>query len=137
MSWGMDASHICLAHQDIKLYGIRSCLVLKEYNVSAAGSDFVNRVLISDNRVFAITNSGLIKIFNYSSQEELISTNTRLPVINVIPIYAARAGNEIHKILVLTAKRVFELSRGGEVDKKYEIEVGELNNSICAGEYLY
>ncbi len=115
----MDASHICLAHQDIKLYGIRSCLVLKEYSVSATGSDFVNRVLVSDNRVFAITNSGLIKIFNYSSQEELISTNTRLPVLNVIPIYATRAGNEISKILVLTAKRIFELNRGGEVDKKY------------------
>ena len=89
----MDPSHICLAQQDIKLYGIRSCLVLKEYALNTAGNDYVNRVLISDNRLFAVTNSGLLKIFNYSSQEEIISTNLRLAVISVLPIYSARAGS--------------------------------------------
>ena len=69
--------------------------------------------MVSDNRVFAVTNSGLFKIFNYSSQEELISTNLRLTVINVIPIYAGRGGNEIAKVLVGTAKRIFELGITG------------------------
>lgn len=98
-----------------------------------SGNEFINKVLISENRVFAITNSGLLKIFNYSSQEELVSTNLRLPVINVLPIYASRAGNELNKILVVTGKRIFELSRGGEIDKRYDIEVGELTNAICTG----
>jgi len=133
----MDDSHICLAHQDIKLYGIRSCMVLKEYNVSTVASDFINNVLISDNRIVAITNSGTIKIFNYSTQEELISSNLRLSVLNVIPIYAARAGYEISKVLVVTAKRIFELNLGGEIDKKYDIEVGELSHAICSGEFIY
>jgi hypothetical protein len=68
-------------------------LVLKEYALNTTGNDYVNRVLISDNRLFAVTNSGLIKIFNYSSQEEIISTNLRLAVISVLPIYSARAGS--------------------------------------------
>lgn len=37
LSWGMDPSHLGVGHQDIKLYGIRSSQVLKEYNVSLSG----------------------------------------------------------------------------------------------------
>ena len=64
----MDPSHLAVAFQDIKLYGIRSCMILKEYNASVGG-DYVNKILISENKIFTVTNSGYYKIFNYSTQE--------------------------------------------------------------------
>lgn len=88
-------------------------MVLKEYGVSAGG-DFINKILISDNKIYVATNSGLLKIFNYSTQEELISTNLRQMVINILPIYTSRAGNSIDRILVLTSKKIYELNRAGE-----------------------
>lgn len=106
LCWGIDPSHIALGYQDIKLYGIRSCMVLKEYGVSGGG-DFINSILISDNKIYSATNSGLVKIFNYSTQEELISTNLRVMVINVLPIYSSRAGNNLERFLVLTPSRIF------------------------------
>jgi len=45
LCWGLDPAHLLLGYQDIKLYGIRSCLVLKEYSVSAG--DFMNKILVS------------------------------------------------------------------------------------------
>jgi hypothetical protein len=41
----MDPSHLLIGYQDIKLYGVRSCLVLKEYNVGTG--DYLNRILVS------------------------------------------------------------------------------------------
>jgi hypothetical protein len=58
-------------------------------------------------------------------------------VINVLAIYSARGSTIIEKLLVLTSKKIFEVSRSGEVEKRYEIEVGELKNASCVGEYLY
>ena len=55
--------------------------------------DYVNKMLISDNRIVAVTNSGLLKIFNYSTQEELMSTNYRQTVLNVLPLYTSRNAN--------------------------------------------
>ena len=46
MTWGMDPSHLAVGYQDIKLYGIRSCMILKEYNVSIGG-DYLNKILTS------------------------------------------------------------------------------------------
>lgn len=134
--WGIDPSHIALGYQDVKLYGVRSCMVLKEYGVSAGG-DFINSIIISDNKIYCATNSGLVKIFNYSTQEELISTNLRLMVINVLPIYSDRTGNNLERLLVLTPSRVFELNQSGEELNRYVIEAGELVNGVCSGEYLY
>lgn len=58
-------------------------------------------------------------------------------IINILPIYTSRAGNTIDRILVLTSKRIYELNRGGEEESRYPIEVGELCNASCVGEYLY
>jgi hypothetical protein len=136
LCWGIDPSHLAVGYQDIKLYGIRSCMVLKEYGVSSGG-DFINRILISDNKIYSVTNSGLVKIFNYSTQEELISTNLRQMVINVLPIYSGRTGNNLDRFLILTPTRIYELNRSGEEENRYPIEVGELTNAACIGEYLY
>ena len=65
--WGIDPSHLLVAHQDIRLYGIRGCTVLKEYTISA-GADFVHSIFASDGRVMAVTNSGLFKLFSYATQ---------------------------------------------------------------------
>ena len=43
-------------------------MVLKEYNLSSS-NDFLNKIMVSENKLYAATNSGLIKIFNYSTQE--------------------------------------------------------------------
>lgn len=88
-------------------------MVLKEYGVSAGG-DFINKIFISDNKIHVATNSGLLKIFNYSTQEELVSTNLRQMVINVLPIYSSRAGNSLYRILVVTSKKIYELNSAGE-----------------------
>ena len=106
----MDPSHLCVGYQDIKLYGIRSCIILKEYHISG-GNDYLNKIFISENRIIAITNSGLCKILNYSTQEELVSTNLRQTVLNVLPLYASRGGNVINKILILTPNKIYELNR--------------------------
>lgn len=66
--WGIDLSHIILGYNDLKLYGIRSCTVLKEYNLSV-NNDYVNKLLASENKIYAITNGGYLKIFSYSTQE--------------------------------------------------------------------
>lgn len=66
MCWGTDVSHLLVGYQDIKLYGVRSCLVLKEYNVGTG--DYLHRILASENKIYAVTNSGLVKIFNYATQ---------------------------------------------------------------------
>jgi WD40 repeat protein len=134
--WGIDPSHLAVGYQDIKLYGIRSCMVLKEYSVSSGG-DFINKILISEGRIYAIANSGLVKIFNYSTQEELISTHLRQTVLQVQPIYAGRSGNVIERVLVITAKRVYELNRSGEEEQRYKLESGELVGGSCVGEFLY
>jgi hypothetical protein len=60
-----------------------------------------------------VTNSGTVKIFNYATQEELISTNIRQAVINVLPVYTSRSGNTLHRLLITTSKRIFELSASG------------------------
>lgn len=113
LCWGVDPAHLLLAHQDIRLYGIRGCTVLKEYGVSA-GSDFIHSVFASENRVLAVTNSGLLKIFSYATQEELVSTNIRAHVISVCPLYQSRGSTSIDRLLIATPKKVVELSRGGE-----------------------
>ena len=64
--WGLDPSHILTGYQDIQLYGIRSCTVIKEYNLST-NNEFINKILVSENRVYAITNAGLVKVFSYST----------------------------------------------------------------------
>ena len=132
IAWGMDPSHLAVGYQDIKLYGIRSCMVMKEYNVSVGG-DYLNKILISENRIYAVTNSGMVKIFNYSTQEELISTNLRQNVINVLPIFATRGGNIVEKLLITTPQKIFELNRTGEDETRYKIETGELMNACCVG----
>ena len=73
----------------------------------------MNKMLISENRIVAVTNSGFLKIFNYSTQEELMSTNYRQTVLNVLPLYATRNGNILERLLILTPKVIFELNRGG------------------------
>ena len=35
--WGIEPSHLLLGHQSIKLYGVRSCNILKEYSSSGEG----------------------------------------------------------------------------------------------------
>ena len=62
----------------------------------------------------AVSNAGLVKIFNYGSQEELISTNLRQNVISVCPLYATRGGSVIDKFLIVTAQKIYELNRTGE-----------------------
>jgi WD40 repeat protein len=113
LCWGVDPSHLLLAHHDVRLYGIRGCTVLKEYGVSA-GTDFVHSLFASEDRVMAVTNSGLLKIFSYATQEELVSTNLRAPVVAVSPIYQSRGSANIDRLLIATPKRIVELSRGGE-----------------------
>lgn len=44
--WGMDPSHLAIGYQDIKLYGVRSKTILKEYLLSVH-NDFINSLLIS------------------------------------------------------------------------------------------
>jgi hypothetical protein len=134
--WGLDPSHLLVGYQDIKLYGIRSCMVLKEYNVSTT-NDYINSVFASENRIYSVTNSGVLKIFSYATQEELVATNLRETVLSVLPIYASRGSNAIERLLVATPKRVFEVSRGGEEEKKYVVEGGELTACACVGEFLY
>lgn len=128
----MDPSHLAVGYQDIKLYGIRSCMVLKEYHVSMGG-DYLNKIFISENKIYAVTNSGLTKIFNYATQEELISTNLRQTVINVVPIYAGKGGNILERLLIMTSKRVYEMNQAGEEEQRYKIETGELVNGCCVG----
>jgi len=43
----------------------------------------------------------------------------------------------LNRLLISTSKRIFELSTGGEEENKFAIEVGELVNSACVGEYIY
>ena len=85
----------------------------------------------------AVTNSGLCKILNYSTQEELVSTNLRQTVLNVLPLYASRGGNVINRILILTPNKIYELNRTFEQEKRYKIEAGQLINACCVGEFLY
>lgn len=80
-----------------------------------------------------MTNSGLTKIFNYATQEELISTNLRQTVINVVPIYAGKGGNILERLLIMTSKRVYEMNQAGEEEQRYKIETGELVNGCCVG----
>lgn len=105
LCWGIDPSHLLLAHTDIRLYGIRGCTVLKEYAVSA-GADFVHSVFASEGRVLAVTNSGLLKVFSYATQEELVSTNLRSPVVVVSPLYQSRGSATIDRLLIATPKKI-------------------------------
>lgn len=133
--WGLEPAHLLVAYQDVRLYGVRSCLVLKEYNMG--GTDYVQKVLANEGRVFAVTNSGLLRIFSYATQEELASTNFRASVVAVLPIYTSRNAQQLSRILVATAQRVFEVGTGGEEEGKHGVENGELIGAACVGEYLY
>lgn len=120
LAWGMDPSHLAVGYQEIKLYGVRSCMVLKEYHVSSGG-DYLNKIFISDNKIYAITNGGLVKIFNYGTQEELIVTNLRQTVLNVVPLYTGKGGNILDRLLIMTPKRVYELNQAGEEEQRFKI----------------
>ena len=111
--WGLDPSHLVVGYQDVNLYGIRSCTVLKEYNVSLGG-DFVTKLLANEGRLYVITTSGLIKIFSYNTQEELISTNLRQAVLNVSVVYQSRGMSPISSLIIATAHKIYQLSRHGE-----------------------
>jgi hypothetical protein len=55
----------------------------------------------------------LLKIFSYSTQEEIISTNLRSPVISVTPIYQSRGSAIIDRLLIASSKRIVELNGSG------------------------
>jgi hypothetical protein len=58
-------------------------------------------------------------------------------VVAVCPIYQSRGSAAIDRLLIATPKRVVELSRGGEEERKWVVEQGELVALGCVGEFLY
>lgn len=139
ISWGIDPSHILVGSQDIRLYGIRSCLVLKEYRSESrlGGKDPWHSLFASDNKIYAVTNASCVRIYNYATQEEILAIDLQLPTVAVMPIFVAKGNSAIARIIVATAKRVYDISRTGYEQKQYAVENGELVNSCCIGQYLY
>jgi len=57
--------------------------------------------------VFGITNGGIMKIFDYGTQEELMSVNFKIPVIHVVSILQNKGSPTLSNILICTANRIY------------------------------
>lgn len=89
--WGIDSSQLAVGYQNVQLYGIRGCNLLKEYLCGGEKSNMSQEYLIelavcsnslNGNRVLTFGQTGTIRIFNFKTQEQTASININRNILN-------------------------------------------------------
>ena len=78
--WGVDSSQLLIGYQNVQMFGVRGCNLLKEYRANTGtsggmgmGEEYLMELVVSGSdmhggRLFVFGQLGTIRCFNYKTQ---------------------------------------------------------------------
>lgn len=125
LAFGKEPSHLLSGSMDLKVFGLKSSRVLKEFRGSM---NFINDVIMIEDRVIVGGKDGLIRIYEWSSCEcilsfRLVNDSLDREITNILDL----EGHLNNNLIVANRKTLALMSGNGVIIKHFEIEGKEFS----------